>query len=485
MDNKLQKRYGLFTAIAMIVGIVIGSGIFFKAQSILIETNGNISIGILAWILGGIVMLNCVLAFSNIASKYSEANGVIGYAQIMVGSKYSYYVGWFMATIFYPSMAAVVAWTSARFTNEFINAINPNFPWAISPINDGLLAGPECMIIAAFYLIGSFCINSLSPKLAGKLQVSTTIIKLIPLLLMGIVGTIYGIKNGVIIDNLNTKVEVVGSSIAQTSPLLMAVVSTAFAYEGWIVATSISSEIKNAKRNLPLALILGSIIIITVYVTYYIGVVGGANINEIIEKGAAASFNNIFGNAFGTFLFVFIIISSLGTLNGIMLACCRGMYSLSIKNQGPSPKLFNSVDKITGIPANSSIIGLMACAIWLIYFYGSNLTSGWFDVFDFDISELPIITIYTFYIPILIMFIVKEKKMGIVKRFIIPSLAICSCIFMIIATIFSHGVMPYLEWQQHGEFRFPVLFYLIVFFIIMLIGELLNKKNNTNNNIEN
>ena len=65
METKLEKRYGLFTAVCMVVGIVIGSGVFFKAQDILNYTDGNMPLGILAWLIGGAVMLICALSFSN------------------------------------------------------------------------------------------------------------------------------------------------------------------------------------------------------------------------------------------------------------------------------------------------------------------------------------------------------------------------------------------------------------------------------------
>ena len=62
MENKLEKKFGLFTAICMVVGIVIGSGVFFKAQTILQKTEGNMPLGILAWIIGGLIMIACILA---------------------------------------------------------------------------------------------------------------------------------------------------------------------------------------------------------------------------------------------------------------------------------------------------------------------------------------------------------------------------------------------------------------------------------------
>ena len=95
MNNKLERKYGLFTAICMVVGIVIGSGVFFKAQTILQKTEGDLGLGIVAWIIGGCIMLSCILAFSVMAQKYEKVNGVVDYAEATVGSRYAYYIGWF------------------------------------------------------------------------------------------------------------------------------------------------------------------------------------------------------------------------------------------------------------------------------------------------------------------------------------------------------------------------------------------------------
>ena len=86
--SKLSKKYGLFTAICMVVGIVIGSGVFFKAQTILQKTDGDLPLGILAWIIGGVIMLVCILAFAMMAQKYIKVNGIVDYAEATVGSKY-------------------------------------------------------------------------------------------------------------------------------------------------------------------------------------------------------------------------------------------------------------------------------------------------------------------------------------------------------------------------------------------------------------
>ncbi|MGV8984137.1 APC family permease, partial [Clostridium sp.] len=295
METKLQKKFGLITAIAMVVGIVIGSGVFFKAEKVLTVTGGDLKLGILAWVIGGIIMISCAYTFAVMATKYEKVNGIVDYAEAAMGEKYGYYVGWFMALIYYPTLTSVLAWVSARYTCVLLGFS---------------ITGGECMTIACLYLIGSYAINALSPVLAGKFQVSTTIIKLVPLISMAIIGTIVGLTNGMTMTNFTTVVEKVNTANA----LFKAVVATAFAYEGWIIATSINAELKDAKKNLPLALVGGTFIIMAVYILYYIGLAGAVT-NEVMmkggEAGAKVAFQKIFSSAGGTLIFVFVIISCL------------------------------------------------------------------------------------------------------------------------------------------------------------------------------
>src|SRR5665647_3301336 len=442
MDQGLTKKFGLLTAIAMVVGIVIGSGVFFKAEKILTATGGNLPLGILAWVIGGVIMISCAYTFAVMSTRYEYVNGIVDYAEAMMGKTYGYYIGWFMALIYYPTLTSVLAWVSARYTAVL-------FGWDIT--------GGQCMTIACFYLIGSYALNALSPILAGKFQVGTTVIKLIPLGLMAVVGTVVGLNTGMTIQNFTTSVVEVNTSTA----LFTAVVATAFAYEGWIIATSINAELRDSKKNLPIALVLGSIVVMATYILYYVGLAGAVT-NETMmaggEEGAKLAFETIFGGAAGTLIFVFVIISCLGTLNGLMLGCTRGMYSIAARNEGPRPEMFKQIDPVTNMPTNSSIFGVLLCGFWLLYFYGANLTAPWFGFFCFDSSELPIVTIYASYIPIFIAMIRKEKDLSTFKRVIMPSIALIGCVFMIVAAIFSH--------------KMAVVAYLIIFAVIMGFGAL-------------
>ena len=465
MENKqLKERYGLLTAICMVVGIVIGSGVFFKAQTILQRTEGNILYGILSWLIGGAVMIICAFTFATMATRYSKVNGLVDYAEATCGKWYAYMIGWFTSTVYYPAMTSVLAWVSARYT---LVLFNPE-----ADITSGL-----CIALGAFYLCLAYAVNALSPKIAGYFQVSSTVIKLIPLAIMIVVGTIAGLVNGQTIEAFANATKSMAEGDAGFGSVFAGVAAAAFAYEGWIIATSVNAELKNSKRNLPIALVVGTLIIVIFYVLYFIGLTGGATVDTLINDGAPMAFLNLFGKVGGTLLNVCIVVSCLGTLNGLMLGSVRSFYSIAARDCGPKPEVLAEVDDKTNMPSNSGIVALLVCGFWFFYFYAANLTAPVFGPFSFDSSELPIITIYGMYIPIFLMFIVKRKKEdgSIFKNVVMPVLALIATVFMIFVAIYAHGIVPYQAAAENGEFSFPVLFYLIVYIVVMVVGALLYK----------
>ena len=145
-----------------------------------------------------------------------------------------------------------------------------------------------------------------------------------------------------------------------------------------------------------------------------------------------------------------------------MLGCTRCMYSLAARGEGPKPDTFGQVDKKTNMPGNSAIFALMVTAVWFLYFYMSNLAGTWTGPFVFDSSELPIITIYLMYLPILIQWMRKEKDQSVMRRIVMPILALCGSVFMVIACVLGHGM--------------SCVWYLIVFAVVMAIGFLVGRR---------
>ena len=469
--EKLNKKYGLFTAICMVVGIVIGSGIFFKAKDVFLAANGNALYSVLAWLISGLIMVTIATSFGVLATKYEKVNGVVDYAEATCGKTYAYFVGWFMSLVYYPAMTSVLAWVSARYTLVLFGYTEAPL-FALDSLKSSLNS-PECITIALFYLVLIYFLNTIAPKVAGKFQVSSTAVKLTPIIFIAVVGFVVGLFNGNLAGNFDlASIDLSAiKSPAESTGLFPAICSTIFAYEGWIVATAINAEIKDSKKNLPIALCIGTLIIVAAYTLYNVGVLGLAGIVDVSNEGTLVAFN-YFGAVVSKIISAFIVVSCLGTLNGLMLGCTRGMYSLAARGDGISPDTLAQIDKKTNMPHNSAAFALLTCAVWFVYFILMGL--GVFDFgviskYGFDSSELPIITIYPLYVPILVIVMIKEKDLHWFKRFVLPSVSIIGVGVIVAASILKH--------------KMANVWYLIVFALIMLAGYivlLLNRRKATN-----
>lgn len=408
--DKLQKQYGFWTATAMVVGIVIGSGVFFKADDVLKASGGSLTTALTAWLIGGSIMIVTAYVFSKIATRIERVNGVVDYFEEAYGEKAGYMVAWFLTFIYYPTLVAVLAWVSANYTGGLLGM--PDAVWPISFV----------------YMTAFFLLNYFSPILAGKWQVSSTIIKLIPLALVAVVGGFAGMTSGQTLENFRQTAQTISSG---GGGLAVATLSTAFAYEGWIIATVINAELKDAKRTLPKALVLGTLAVAVIYMLYYLGISGVLTNDQVLESGDAAPvkvMSLIFGNAAGTLLTVFVIISCLGTLNGLIMGSARGMFSIASRGLGPKPEMFSRVNSETNSTTHSALLGYVLSAFWLMVWYGNF--NGWWGAF-MDISELPIAFLYVIYISIYIWVMKTFTDLNAFSRFMCPLMAGAGSLYII------------------------------------------------------
>ena len=475
MDNKMEKRFGLPTAIAMVIGTVIGSGVFIKGGKVLNLTGGNMLQGIAVIGIVGLICIICSVVFAELGSRYEKVNGVVDYAEVALGPKYAYYVGWFMTFIYTPAIASMLAFFSAMMFLQLFNI--PAIDFATGQVNFVAIG------VGAGFLMIDCAVNILSPKLAGKLQVGMTVIKLIPLILMGIVGTIAGLINGTTLDVLNfvNSAEYVA---VDGAGFFKAIVGFAFAYEGWILATSINSELKDSKKNLPKALIIGSVVTIIIYALYIWAMSSVGDVNTIIgtwpfgEVLPRIAFSKLFGRVFGTIVYVFITISCLGTMNGLVMAESRNLYALSARGMGPKPEFYGYLDEQTNYPVKSAVIGMMMVGFWYAWtvmmwmggpgLFGAIHSCEWLA---WEPDEIGIICLYVMYIPMMIGLMVKAKDLGFVRRFLLPGLGLLCCLF------FCYSI-----WVGYGAKQ--CVGFLIFFAVVMFIGYLFKGKGTTASKLE-
>ena len=151
-----KKRYGLFTAVAMIVGIVIGSGIFFKSDNILYATGGSLPLGVLVFLLGAVGIVFGGLSLSELASRTDRPGGVIAYAREFAGRRMAGVFGWFQTFIYLPAITVVVSWAVGIYACLL-------FGWGTGLPAEGLLALQ--LGIGMGFVLADFSLNVLSARL--------------------------------------------------------------------------------------------------------------------------------------------------------------------------------------------------------------------------------------------------------------------------------------------------------------------------------
>lgn len=448
--TEIKKQYGIWTGIAMVVGIVIGSGVFLKAGGVLKLAGGNLKLSILAWFIGGLIMITSSFCFAVFATKVTKYNGVVDYVEVASNEKIGYSLAWMITSFYYPIVASIVALFAGSYFFKMIG------------LNIGLTDWQNFLF--AFGIITLVVImNYLSPIIASRFQISATVVKLIPILLIAIgglfasliVGNDYGIINA-----FKNNAEGYELNFGE------AVKKTAFAYEGWVCATAINAELEDSKENLPKALVGGTIAILVFYIVYYVSlsaILGNeANIIQD-EKAPIVAFQKMFGTIGGSIFTFFIMISCLGTVNGVTMGCCRGMYTMSCRGQGIAPEKFSKIGKNKNISFLSCIYGYGCILLMLLVWYLA-MHNVWIFGHLGSMDEIICAIIYAIYITMYIFIMKNFKELNVVKRFILPGLAIIGSLFF---TICGTGLYQLITTGKTNSL-IDFLVFLVLFIILML-----------------
>lgn len=416
--KKVNKQYGIWTGIAMVVGIVIGSGVFLKAGGVLQLSGGDLKISLLAWFVGGFIMLASGFCFAIFATKITKYNGVVDYVETATNKKIGYGLAWLITTFYYPIIASIVALFAGQYFFKLIGVEIGLIDW-------------QNFIFATVVVLLIVIMNYYSPILAAKFQISATIIKLIPIGVIAIaglfasliVGSDYGVINAFTTSAPNLTVNF-GEAVKKT----------AFAYEGWVCATSINAELKDSKKNLPRALVFGTAAILVFYIIYYIGLSAFlGNSGTIIQDANApiAVFDTIMGKVGSSLFTIFIMISCLGTVNGVTISCCRGMYTMSCRGQGICPEKFSKLGKNQQTSFLSCLYGficiMLMLGVWYLAMHGV-----WLFKYLGSMDEIVCAIIYGVYITMYIFIIKNFKDHNVFTRFVMPIIAIIGSIFFVL-----------------------------------------------------
>lgn len=397
-NGVLKKNLGVTTAISIVVGCVIGSGIFFKPQAIYSATHGAPGLGLLAWIITGIASVCGALTFAEIAIMFPRTGGIVTYLKEAFGETIGFLAGWIQVLVFYPAMISALA---VAFSNQLSLFLKTDQYIIVIAIG--------CIIILAG-------MNSLGSKPAGRLQIIFTVSKLIPIVLLIIFGFIKGQNDAPLFSPM------IGKDINTVVVLGQLMVSVLFAFEGWTGVGAIAGELKNPSKDLPRAIIGGVSIIMAIYLIIniaYLKVIPASSL-AFLKAPAAAVAIKLFGNIGGKIIAVGIMISVFGACNGFLMSGSRVAFAMAQEETLPFYSIF------------------LVALIGIIY-----SISGQFNL----LTDLAVFSSWLFYTLTFIAVIKLRKDKSFIKREykvpfypIIPLIAVISGLFVVINQLFLSGI---------------------------------------------
>ena len=410
MSKGLQKNIGFLAVFSTVVGVVIGSGVFFKPQAIYTATNGGPGLGIIAWILGGLITIAGGLTAAEISAAIPKTGGMMIYIEEIYGKKLGFLTGWMQTVLFFPGTIAACAVIFAQQASEILGYTSNNMKLVL-PIALGII------LLTAF-------LNTIGSSFGGYIQTIATMGKLIPLLLIIVFGFIKGNSTSILEP-------MVGEGVNTVTTLGQVLVATLFAYDGWINVGAIAGEMKNPAKDLPKAIVGGLSLVMGVYLAIniaYLRIVPASSLANVTSPAALVA-TKIFGEIGGKLISVGILISVFGTLNGYLLTGPRVAYALAKDGIIPGSRMLIRVNN-GGSPYNSIwLISIIACIYAL---------TGQFNL----LSDLTIFAIWAFYVLTFIgVIILRKNSADLIRPYrvplypIIPVIAILGGTFVVINQI--------------------------------------------------
>ncbi|MBK1809387.1 amino acid permease [Clostridium sp. YIM B02505] len=409
-ESSLKKEIGLSEAITMVIGIVIGSGIFFKATTVF-GNAGSSLLGICAWVAGGIITMASALTVAEIAAAIPKTGGVFAYLKELYGEQWAFLFGWVQTVIYVPGVVAALSIVFATQATYFID-----------------LSKTGQKILGIFIILFIMTINVLSTKLGSKVQFVATIAKLIPIVVIIGFGLINGGEHNFI--NSNT----VKGATSGLAGFGAAILGTLWAYDGWISVGNMAGELKKPKKDLPRSIIIGLTIIIAVYILVNLALLKVMPLGYIITSNKPASDAAVilFGSNGAALIAGGIMISIFGALNGYLMTGVRIPYAMAQEKLMPFSQFFGKVDERFNTPMNAFIFEVFLAILYVI--------SGSFDT----LTNLAVFVMWIFFVMTVAgIFILRTKHKDIKREYsvplypVVPLIGIVGGLYIIISTMIT------------------------------------------------
>ncbi|XP_058501292.1 asc-type amino acid transporter 1 isoform X2 [Solea solea] len=342
----LKKEIGLLSACTIIIGNIIGSGIFISPKGVL-EHSGSVGLALVVWLLGGCIAALGSLCYAELGVTIPKSGGDYSYVTEIFGGLMGFLLLWSAVLIMYPTTLAVIALTFSSYV------LQPVFPNCVPPYMATRMLSATCLLLLTW-------VNCSSVRWATRIQDIFTVGKLMALGLIIVVGLVQ-IFNG----NYEALTPQVAFSLEKTptvGQIALAFLQASFAFSGWNFLNYVTEEVVEPRRNLPRAIYISIPLVTFVYTLTNIAYFSSMSPDELLSSNAVAvTFGEKLLGMFSVIMPISVALSTFGGINGYLFTSSRLCFSGAREGHLPSLLAMIHYKNCTPIPAL-----LVCCAATIV-----------------------------------------------------------------------------------------------------------------------
>ncbi len=452
VSTHTAKKIGLFTSISLLIGSMVGVGIFFKNGNVF-SANGYNAIGvIIAWLIASVISICSAFCFAEVGSSKQSHSGLGGWFEVMLGPKFGTFIK-IIQPIFY---FGIISFSISIFTGEAVF----NMWSGASDVHFSIIMFVGLAIYLVFIIFNYLAFNA-----SARFQTVATALKFIPLTMVILAGIIYsGIQKDAGLFDLLSHPD---SHPISFIGILTSVPAILFAFDSFVSVGNLSLDMKNPKKNVPLSVIIGMLIVTSFYILVTISqiLVASGNVYEVFNTILAH--NQSANKALNIIVSVFIFVSIIGVLNAFSAVMLRSCQALADDNLLMCPHLIRNINhkflKNKYPLTDGFIISIMTILItFTILLIPSAIINS--DAFVDGISNFPTTIFFGFYGLVILCTLINRKTQRVrvdkIKGFIpMAVIAIIGCFFVsgfqVFYTFFAQTIIHPNEILHWGLFSNP------------------------------
>src|SRR2546422_428216 len=450
--ERLPRRLGLWSAVAVVIGSTIGSGIFRTPASIAHRVD-DVPLFLLSWVLGGAVTLCGALTYAELAAMFPRSGGIYVFIREAFGPLPAFLFGWGELLIIRPGAYGAISITSSAYTLRVLG-LDPAAP-AVTLAGQTVRAE---QLLAAVFVGVVAVVNYVGIHRAAILQNVSTALKVGALAALVLLGFALG-------GGLGPGPMLAQRASVGLSPFLLAMVAILWAYDGWGDLAFVGGEVKDPERNLPRAMFIGTGSVVALYLAANLVYLHLIPVQQMkgAELVAADVARMLLGSAGLVAVSAAVIISTFGTLNGSMMTAPRIFFAMA--EDGVFPKAIARVDPRTGAPTGAIVLAGCLGAVFVLV---RKFT---------ELADQFIIGIWPFYaLAVAAVFVLRRRLPAAERRYrtwgypVVPALFLLGALFVLGNYLGSEpllfwldvgvillGIPVYVVWRRYAAPRTPDL----------------------------